>query len=63
MPVMTIKSKARRPSQIQKLFLQANEKASDLLEETSDRVLVVYDKLAACIYYESDEPVVKAPQS
>ncbi len=52
MPVLTIKAKSAAPAQRDRLLVAANEMASDLLEAKSDRVLVVYDKQAASIYYE-----------
>jgi hypothetical protein len=53
MTVLTIKAKSSRP---EKLIAEANEKASDLLEETGNRVLVVYRKSGANIYYEPCAP-------
>ncbi|MHB8875507.1 MAG: hypothetical protein ACYC8T_17625 [Myxococcaceae bacterium] len=51
-PVLVIKAKAGSPSQLEELRALANETASGLLEDQSDRVLVVYENQAASIYYE-----------
>lgn len=65
-PFVTIRGKAGRTASDEKLELivAANAKATHLLEETSDRVLVVYGKQAASIYYEccdaTPEPVKSA---
>ncbi len=51
MPVLVLKAKAGSPAHLEKLIAEANAKATE-----SDRVLVVYDKLAASIYYEGAVP-------
>ncbi|WP_164018749.1 hypothetical protein [Pyxidicoccus trucidator] len=54
MPVVTVRAGSKqRPAQFDALVRKATEKASDLLEQ-SDRVLVVYEKGSASIYYEGD---------
>lgn len=60
--VLTIKSKAGKR---EKLIAQANEVATDLLGEQSDRVLVVYDQRGARIYCEGERqsPEVKGKAS
>lgn len=58
MPVMTIKARGG-PSGLSRLVALANEKAAGLLDSAGDRVLVVYGKQAANIYYEGTSPKVK----
>ena len=54
MPVVTVRAgNKQRSAQFDALVRKATEKASDLLEQ-SDRVLVVYEKGSASIYYEGD---------
>lgn len=54
MPVVTVRAgNKQRSGQFDALVRKATEKASDLLEQ-SDRVLVVYEKGGASIYYEGD---------
>ncbi|MFP2908312.1 hypothetical protein ACLESD_25320 [Pyxidicoccus sp. 3LFB2] len=54
MPVVTVRAGSKqRPVEFDALVRKATEKASDLLEQ-SDRVLVVYEKGSASIYYEGD---------
>ena len=62
MPVVVLKAKAGSPADLEKLRVQANLKASGLLEESSDRVLVVYDKQAASIYSEGALAPVRVPR-
>ncbi len=54
MLVMTLKAKSAAPGQFNKLIVEANETATDLLHGPAnhERVLVVYDKLSANIYCE-----------
>jgi hypothetical protein len=54
-PFVTVRGKAGCAASERKLELvvAANAKATQMLEETSDRVLVVYGEQAASIYYES----------
>lgn len=52
MPVMTIRAKPSGPSRPEDLVALANAKASDLLDRKGERVLVVYGKQQASIYYE-----------
>ena len=61
MTVLTIKAKAKKHAASGSLVAQANSMATDLLEEKSDRVLVVYGKQAASIYYEGAEAPEKPP--
>jgi len=51
MPVVTVREARRTAARFENLVRKATEKASDLLRG-SDRVLVVYEKGSACIYYE-----------
>ena len=51
MPVVTVRAGRRTAAHFENLVRKVTEKASDLLRE-SDRVLVVYEKETACIYYE-----------
>ncbi len=62
MPMMVIKGKA---GQQQKLIDAVAEKASDLLSraESSDLVLVVYEKEGANIYYEGSLSRSKGPKA
>ncbi|WP_164000898.1 hypothetical protein [Pyxidicoccus caerfyrddinensis] len=54
MPVVTVRAGSKqRSGEFDALVRKATEKASDLLEQ-SDRVLVVYKKGSASIYYEGD---------
>jgi hypothetical protein len=54
MPVVTVRAgNKQRSGEFDALVRKATEKASDLLEQ-SDRVLVVYEKGSASIYYEGD---------
>lgn len=54
MPVVTVRAgNKQRLGEFDALVRKATEKASDLLEQ-SDRVLVVYEKGSASIYYEGD---------
>ncbi|MFY1825573.1 hypothetical protein ACN47A_06655 [Myxococcus fulvus] len=54
MPVVTVRASSKQSSErFDTLVRKATEKASDLLEQ-SDRVLVVYEKGCASIYYEGD---------
>ncbi|MBZ4423053.1 hypothetical protein [Myxococcus sp. RHSTA-1-4] len=54
MPVVTVRAgNKQRSGEFDALVRKATEKASDLLEQ-SDRVLVVYGKSSASIYYEGD---------
>ncbi|QSQ25274.1 hypothetical protein JY651_10240 [Pyxidicoccus parkwayensis] len=54
MPVVTVRARTKQRSvEFDALVRKATEKASDLLEQ-SDRVLVVYGKGSASIYYEGD---------
>jgi hypothetical protein len=54
MPVVTVRAGSKqRSGAFDALVRKATEKASDLLEQ-SDRVLVVYEKGSASIYYEGD---------
>ena len=61
-PVLVIKARAGSPADLAKLQVQANQKASGLLEARSDRVLVVYDKQAASIYSEGAPAPVRVPR-
>ncbi len=54
MPVVTVRAgNKQRSGELDTLVRKATEKASDLLEQ-SGRVLVVYGKGSASIYYEGD---------
>ncbi len=56
MPVVTVRASSKQSQSSAKfdtLVRKATEKASDLLGQ-SDRVLVVYEKGCASIYYEGD---------
>lgn len=65
MPVVTVRAGSKqRSGTFDTLVRKATAKASDLLEQ-GGRVLVVYEKETASIYYEGDgqEPVaVPAPR-
>ena len=54
MPLVTIKTRTPRASTPQAVIDAAQVKTSEILKrtESSDRVLVVYEKEAASIYYE-----------
>ncbi len=61
MPVVTVRAGSKqRPGRFDVLVRKATEKASDLLEE-SDRVLVVYEKGCASLYYERDGEMPTPP--
>jgi hypothetical protein len=60
--VLVIKAKAGSPADLAKLRVPVNQKASGLLEEHSDRVLVVYGKQAASLYYEGAQGSARAPR-
>ncbi|MBZ4401627.1 hypothetical protein OWM54_37720 [Myxococcus sp. MISCRS1] len=65
MPVVTVRASSKQSSgRFDTLVRKATEKASDLLEQ-SDRVLVVYEKGCASIYYEGDgvRPLPAAPRA
>ncbi|AKQ65589.1 hypothetical protein A176_002501 [Myxococcus hansupus] len=52
---MTVRAgNKQRPGKFDVLVRKATEKASNLLEE-NDRVLVVYEKGCASLYYERDD--------
>ncbi|MFP2931599.1 hypothetical protein ACLESO_41725 [Pyxidicoccus sp. 3LG] len=54
MPVVTVRARSKqRSGEFDALVRKCTEKASDLLEQ-SDRVLVVYEKGGASLYYEGD---------
>ncbi|NTX01989.1 hypothetical protein HUA74_26845 [Myxococcus sp. CA051A] len=55
MPVVTVRASSSKQGSVKfdTLVRKATEKASDLLGQ-SDRVLVVYEKGCASIYYEGD---------
>ncbi|SES71984.1 hypothetical protein [Stigmatella erecta] len=53
MPVVTVRT-SKRPAKFDSLARKVTEAASDLLTQ-SDRVLVVYGKETASIYYEGSE--------
>ncbi|WP_225409743.1 hypothetical protein [Stigmatella hybrida] len=53
MPVVTVRT-SKRPAKFDSLARKVTETASDLLTQ-SDRVLVVYGKETASIYYEGAE--------
>lgn len=55
MPVVTVRAGSKQhPGRFDVLVRKATEKASNLLEE-NDRVLVVYEKGCASLYYERDD--------
>ncbi|MFP2957385.1 hypothetical protein ACLEPN_06020 [Myxococcus sp. 1LA] len=61
MPVVTVRAgNKQRPGKFDVLVRKATEKASDLLEE-SDRVLVVYEKGCASLYYEREGEALPPP--
>ena len=53
MPVVRVRAGRKGPSRFETLARKVTEATSDLLVE-SDRVLVVYGKQTASIYYEGD---------
>ncbi|MFZ5469447.1 MAG: hypothetical protein ACOZIN_08420 [Myxococcota bacterium] len=57
MTIVTIRARSKKP---QELVDKASVKANHLLGEKSDRVLVVYGKDAASIYYEPEAPPAKS---
>lgn len=59
-PVLVIKASTDSPAGLEQLRVQVNQKASGLLEAHSDRVLVVYGKQAASLYYEGAQTAVRA---
>jgi hypothetical protein len=61
MPVVTVRA-SKRPAKDGSLNRKVNETASDLLAQ-SDRVLIVYGKETASIYYEGSEPVPPLPRA
>lgn len=56
MPSMTIKARSGGPATWSELVAVANKKALSLVERARERVLVVYGKGAASIYYEGIPP-------
>lgn len=61
MPVVTVRASSKqRSGQLDTLVRKATAKASGLLEQ-SDRVLVVYGKASASIYYEGESRETPAP--
>ncbi len=63
MPVVTVRA-GKRSSRFDTLVRKARETASDLLSQ-NDRVLVVYEKETASIYYEGEgsEPSPSLPRA
>lgn len=54
MPVITIKAKAgRSPERIEELRKRVRDATAELLEVKPDRVLVIYEELAANIYFDA----------
>ena len=53
MPVVTVRAGRKSPTKLDALVRKVTETASGLLE-SNDRVLVVYGKETASIYYEGE---------
>lgn len=64
MPVVTVRAGRKCPTKLDTLVRKVTETASGLLE-CNDRVLVVYGKETASIYYEAEgaEPVPSLPRA